>query len=279
MIWGQITGMITIKRTAYPTDLKDKEWAILEPLFPQPGTRGRPMEYPVREILNTIIYLLVTGCAWRMLPHDLPPWQTVYYHFRKWTKAGVWEKVNTLVLEKVREKEEREKTPSAAIIDSQSVKTTSVKGERGYDAGKKINGRKRHIVVDTLGLLLMVVVTVASVQDRDGAKLVLQQLKDKLSLPRLRLVWADGGYSGKLVDWVKRTLSWTLEIVKRNDDTTGFKVLPRRWVVERTFGWLNNYRRLSKDYETFPETSEAFIYAAMIHIMVRRLAGTQTFRR
>lgn len=271
--------MITIKRTAYPTDLKDKEWAILEPLFPQPGTRGRPMEYSVREILNAIIYLLVTGCAWRMLPHDLPPWQTVYYHFRKWTKAGVWEKVNTLVLEKVREEEEREKTPSAAIIDSQSVKTTSVKGERGYDAGKKINGRKRHIVVDTLGLLLTVVVTVASVQDRDGAKLVLQKLKDKLSLPRLQLVWADGGYSGKLVDWVKRTLSWTLEIVKRNDDTTGFKVLPRRWVVERTFGWLNNYRRLSKDYETFPETSEAFIYAAMIHIMVRRLAGTQTFRR
>jgi putative transposase len=273
--------MITIKRTAYPSDLKDKEWAILEPLFPQPhsGARGRPMEYPVREILNAIIYILVVGGAWRMLPHDLPPWQTVYYHFRKWTKAGVWEKVNAILVERVREQEQREQTPSAAIIDSQSVKTTSVKGERGYDAGKKINGRKRHIVVDAIGLLLIIVVTVASVQDRDGAKQALQSLKEKFSLPRLRLIWADGGYRGKLVDWVKEKLAWTLEIVKRNDDVTGFKVLPRRWVVERTFGWLNNYRRLSKDYEVLPETSEAFIYAAMIHVMTRRLSGTQTFRR
>ena len=154
-----------------------------------------------------------------------------------------------------------------------------MKGERGFDAGKKINGRKRHAIVDTLGLMLIVVVTAASVQDRDGAKLALQRLKEKVSLPRLQLVWADGGYRGKLVDWVKENLSWVLEIVKRNDDVSGFHILPRRWVVERTFGWLNNYRRLSKDYEELPETSEAIIYAAMVHIMVRRLAGTQTFRR
>ncbi|MEZ4646818.1 MAG: IS5 family transposase [Chloroflexota bacterium] len=267
-----------ITRQSYPTDLTNQEWKILEPLCHQP-ILGRPMEYPMREIINAIIYFLRAGCAWRMIPHDLPPWQTVYYHFRKWQKEEIWEKLNTRLREQVRQKEGRETTPSAAIIDSQSSKTTSVKGERGYDAGKKVTGRKRHVVVDTLGLLLVVVVTIASVQDRDGAKLALQRLKEKQTLPRLQLIWADGGYRGKLVQWVKETFSWVLEIVKRTDDVRGFKVLPRRWVVERTFGWLNNYRRLSKDYEVLPETSEAVIYAAMIHIMVRRLAGTQTFRR
>ena len=237
------------------------------------------MEYPMREIVNTMIYFARAGCAWRMLPHDLPPWQTVYYHFRKWQKEGIWERLNTALREQVRQKEGREATPSAAIIDSQSAKTTSIRGERGFDAGKKIKGRKRHAIVDSIGLLLIVVVTAASVQDRDGAKLALQKLQAKLALPRLALIWADGGYRGKLVDWVKETFSWVLEIVKRNDDVSGFVVLPRRWVVERTYGWLNNYRRLSKDYEELPETSEAVIYAAMVHIMVRRLAGTPTFRR
>ena len=271
--------MIEITRQSYSTDLTNKEWKILEPLLPPASVRGRPMEYPMREIVNTMIYFARAGCAWRMLPHDLPPWQTVYYHFRKWQKEGIWERLNTALREQVRQKEGREATPSAAIIDSQSAKTTSIRGERGFDAGKKIKGRKRHAIVDSIGLLLIVVVTAASVQDRDGAKLALQKLQAKLALPRLALIWADGGYRGKLVDWVKETFSWVLEIVKRNDDVSGFVVLPRRWVVERTYGWLNNYRRLSKDYEELPETSEAVIYAAMVHIMVRRLAGTPTFRR
>jgi putative transposase len=156
------------------------------------------------------------------------------------------------------------------------VKTTAIPGERGYDAGKKVKGRKRHLVVDTLGLVLLVVVTAASMQDRDGAKQVFQAIHGRF--PRLKLIWADGGYAGKLVDWVKAHCNWVLEIVKRSDDMKGFQVLPRRWVVERTFGWLSTYRRLSKDYEQLPETSESFIYVAMIHIMARRLAGTCTDR-
>lgn len=205
-----------------------------------------------------------------MLPHDFPPWQTVYYHFNKWRKDGTWAELNRTLPQQIRQQEGREISPSAAILDSQSVKTTAIKGERGYDAGKQVKGRKRHLLVDTLGYVLCVIVTAASVQDRDGAKKVLEAIKERL--PRLKLIGADGGYRGKLVDWVKTNFGWLLEIVQRNDAVSGFQVLPRRWMVERTFSWLGKYRRLSKDYEQLPQTSEAFIYLAMSHIMTRRLA-------
>jgi putative transposase len=275
--------MIEIQRQAYQSDLKDQEWNLLEPLLPKPstqGTRGRPQEWPLHEIVNGILYVLRTGCQWRQMPHDLPPWQSVYYHHRKWRLNRLWEKVNTILREKVRQRAGHDATPSAAIVDAQSVKTTLVKGERGFGAGKKVNGRKRHIVVDTLGLLLLVLVTTGNVQDKPGGKELLLLLREQLQLPRLKRLWADGGYGGQpFADWVKITFGWVWTVIKRNDDAQGFRILPRRWVVERTFGWLNNYRRLSKDYEELPQTSETFIYLSMSHIMLRRLARTNHFDR
>ncbi len=259
-----------MKRKPYPSDLSNAEWQIIKPLIPPAKPGGRPRKHIMREILNAIFYILCSGCAWRMLPHDLPPWQTVYHYFRQWKGDGTWERMNQALHTKLRVAAGREAEPSAAIVDSQSVKTTAVKGIRGYDAGKKVKGRKRHILVDTMGLLLMVLVHAADIQDRDGAKLLLNKIKGSFS--RLRLIWADGGYAGKLVDWALNIHGWILEIVKRDKGVKGFQVLPRRWVVERTFAWLGRYRRLSKDYEVLTETSEAMIYAAMVHLMVRRLA-------
>ena len=259
------------KRTPYPTDLSDVEWQKIEPHIPKPKTkRGAKRVHPLREILNAIFYVLRSGCSWRMLPHDLPPWKTVYHYFRLWRLDGTWEGLNAALRTELLVAEGREPEPSAAILDNQSVKTTETAGVRGYDAGKMVKGRKRHILVDTIGLLLIVVVHAANIQDRDGAKLVLAKAKRCFS--RLRLIWVDGGYAGKLIDWVRDIYGWILEVVKRRDDIKGFQVLPRRWVVERTFGWLGRYRRLSKDYEGLTETSEAMIYAAMSHLMVRRLA-------
>lgn len=224
----------------------------------------------MRQVINGILYVLTTGCQWRQLPSEFPHWSAVYYYFRKWSRDGTWKNLHHLLRSRLREKKGRHKHPTAGCLDSQSVKCTAVPGDRGYDAGKKINGRKRHILVDTMGLVLMVTVTVASVQDRDGAFSMLRNLPG--CCKKLRTIWVDGGYTGQLVEWVTSKFKFSLAVVLRPRQTRKFVLLPRRWVVERTFGWLNHYRRLTKSYERLTQTDEAWVYIAMSRIMLNRLA-------
>ncbi|MFE4960679.1 IS5 family transposase [Streptomyces sp. NPDC056653] len=260
--------------------MTDAEWAVVRDTLPVPawleGRGGQPEGYCHRQMIDAVFYVTDNGVKWRSVPGDFPAWDRVYAFFRRWCKNGLVKELHDRLRGKAREAAGRDREPTAAIIDSQSVKAAaSVPAtSRGYDGGKKINGRRRHVITDSLGLLLMVLVTAADVTDRQAARVMLPQLRDRFR--KISLVWADGGYTGHLVTWAKEKLQLTLQIVKRSDDMKGFVVLPRRWVVERSLGWLMRSRRLARDYETPPASSEAFIHFSASMLMARRLARTAT---